>query len=89
MSKTLTITLNNIPDNLLEQAWIDCKKDGKRMLGVVPLNETDRIEIDFGMVSDNYSFAIEPLAEVLAGALTCHVIMVADNILNKENNRIV
>jgi len=82
MSKDISITLTNIPDSVLNQAWVDCKTDAMEMVGVAPITETRDIKIDFEKLADNYSFCHEHLAQIIASSLTCHVIMEADKILN-------
>lgn len=82
MSKTLTITLSNIPDDALAEIWKDAIKEARRGLGI-PIEPTDSIVIDFGVIAEDYPDNREILPELVGSAISGHVLMTADKILNQ------
>jgi len=81
MSKTLTIVINNIPEDQLKGIWEYGNNESKRSFGI-ELTPVDTIEVDFNFIADNYPENREILGQMVGGAITAHLIHEADKIMN-------
>lgn len=79
MSKTLTITVKDIPEELWEDYWNYGIKSAKKAVGV-SIAETDHIEID----AKTLLMYPEEYSEFMASAQSVHLIATADKILNQN-----
>lgn len=86
-TKTITITITNIPEQHLASFWKDGIKDAKKSFGY-NLERSDNITLDFDFLCDNYlDNAAELFAEIIGGAIAAHLITEAHNYLNKEESK--
>lgn len=79
MSKTknLTVTLNNIPADVLRDIWAFAKKESLKDLGAL-ISETDNVVLDFNKMVDNDE-ALEIMQTILAASFTCLAYSTASN----------
>lgn len=84
MSKTLTITVENIPEHALSELWKDTIKDANDTMGFNP-EETSEIKIDFAQLNERYPEEIpDMLAELLVAALGVYSIQYFEDHYNNE-----
>jgi hypothetical protein len=83
MSKQLTITIDNIPENFLRKTWEKAIRDGKKDLGF-PFEPTDHIKIDFREVGNQSS---EIVGTLIASAITAHALQTFENQYNKPADK--
>lgn len=79
--QTLTITINNIDSRKLEDIWAYAKRESKEDVGV-PIERTNHIIVDAESLNE-----ADPdlLGELMAAALTGHVVTTANQIFNDES----
>lgn len=75
--KTVTITIDNVPESLLNDFWRNAIREAKKDPGV-PIERTENIVIDFNAMEDSP----ESIAGLFSSAATCHLIQTADKIFN-------
>lgn len=75
--KTVTITIDNVPESLLKDFWRDAIREAKRDPGV-PIERVDNIVIDFNLMEENP----DVISELFSAAATCHVVQTVDKIFN-------
>lgn len=80
MAKTLTITIENIDDFTMQMAWAAAKHMAHKDVGI-PVEETDHIKVNYE-VARNMKDKI--IAELISGAITCHLMMTAHNLFNDK-----
>jgi hypothetical protein len=78
MSKTLTITIRNLPDEMMDEYWKHGIKNAKSETDV-PISRTDNIHIDFDHFDRESAHVLNDL---LSAAITGHTAFEADKILN-------
>lgn len=78
MSKTLTITINNIPEDLWKDYWKYGIKSAKKDIGVL-IEETDHIVID----AEIFIQYPEEYSAFMASAQSAHLIATTDKIINQ------
>ena len=81
MSKTLTVTIINIPDDLWRDYWIDAKKISQKELGGLRVEESESITVDCDELGTRCPAALHGL---LAGASTGHALYQFDQEYNQQ-----
>ena len=79
MSRSITITVTNIPEKEFLETHADCAREAKKDFGLsMPVKE--HITIDFELLIETYP---DLFPEILGAAFTCQVIQQADEFFNK------
>jgi len=71
MSNTLTITINNIPDGMLDDVWNHVSKESQKMFGGFKVEPTDSVKIN---LSELVVVDEESAAQLLGCAVTGHLL---------------
>jgi hypothetical protein len=82
-TKTLTITIENMPDETLQTLWDETIQSAEEELGFKPV-QTDHIKLNFGMLIErNHEEVPEMLAELLSAALGVYSVQYFEDTYNK------
>lgn len=85
MTQTLTITVDNIPEDVLSQVWKDSIRDAKKSMGFV-FEKTDDIKLDFALLVERYPEHVPlMLSELLVSAIGTYSIQYFENKYNNGN----
>lgn len=88
MSKKVTITVDNIPDDALAKLWKDTIKDANETMGFKP-ERTDNIKIDFDQLTERYPQEVpEMLAELMVAALGVYAIQYFEDTYNPKSETV-
>lgn len=79
---TLTITIENMPEGAVNDTWKYANKEAGKEFGI-QLIPTDKIVLDFDFICKNHPDNREILSELVGAAISGHLIMEADKILNQ------